>query len=123
MLSNDEKTNCLKTEESTHSGKLTKLETNNNTNFTQKLNLKSLDDTSNNNIGIEITKKNKGQPKNVIISDDVHIIQVESWKKYNSIQNMEANLNLINNESSNENDNKKTKRVQKDDIKCSCLIL
>ena len=122
MLSNNEKTNYIKTEGSTHSGKLTKLETNNNTNL-QKLNLKSLDDTSNNNIDIEIAKKNKGQPKNVIISNDIHVIQVESWKKYNSQQNMEPNLNIINNETSNENDNKKTKRDQKNDTKCSCLII
>ena len=121
MLNNNEKANGLKNEDSTHSGKLIKLETDNNKNL-QKLNLKSLDNASNSNIDNEITKKNKGQPKNVIISNDVHIIQIESWKKYNSMENIEENLNLINNESSNENDIK-TKRNQKDDVKCSCFII
>ena len=103
---------------------------NSNNNKIHKLNMKSSNEgtdnnNNNNNNDIEIGKDNKKLPKNVLISENVHVIQVESWKKYNQLQNMEPNLGLlnINDDSNNDGNNNKVKRNTKDDVKCSCLII
>ena len=110
----------LNNEEIKNSAKLTQFEDKeegqNNQNNTQKLNL--FDKDINNNNDIKIGKENKKNLKNVIISDNIHVIPVENWKKYNSEQNLEPNFNFI-----NEDSNKIAKRNQKDDVKCSCLLI
>ena len=95
---------------------------NSNDNKMHKLNLKSFEESiDNNNNDIELEKDNKKLPKNVMISDNVHVIQVESWKKYNQLQNMEPNLGFF---GMNDDDgNNKKKRNTKDDVRCGCLII
>ena len=71
--------------------------------------------------GTKIGKELKKVEKNVVISNKVQVIQVENWKEYNLLQNVEPNLNFMNqNENKEENDENREKK-QKDDIKC-CLI-
>ena len=102
-----------------------KIESNNN----KKLELKTAEEKESNNEVFDIGQKSKKIKKNVNISENVYIIQVESWKKYNLEQNIEPNMNYFLS-SSNEDVNKeqskngknKTKR-KKDEVKCTCLIL
>ena len=102
-----------------------KIESNNN----KKLGLKNAEKKESNNELFKIGQKPKKITKNVNISDNVYIIQVESWKKYNLEQNADPNMNLflspINedvNKEQNKNGKNKTKR-KKEEVKCSCLIL
>ena len=112
-----------------------KADSNNNTKI-QKLNLKSDENAGNNNNLIIKLGKNKKQVKNVIISDNVDIIQVESWKKYNFEQSVEPNIALFmgsknedvnkeeNNSKANSNNiNNDDKKYNKEDVKCTCLII
>ena len=109
-----------------------KAESNNNTKI-QKLNLKSDNNVNNNNLIVDI-EKNKKQ-KNVIILDTVHVIQVESWKKYNQEQSVEPNIGLLlghtnedenkvesQNNTNNSKNNSNNKRYNNQDAKCTCLI-
>ena len=129
MTKNKEKENfLLNNEDSNNINKINPLEVtedkNSNDNKMNKLNMKSLDENINNDNDIEIGKDNKKMQKNVMISDNVYVIQVESWKKYNQLQNMEPNLGLLNiNDDSNNDGNSKVKRNTKDDVKCGCLII
>ena len=128
MAKNKEKeNNLLNNEDLGNINKINPLDNtedkNYNDNKIHKLNMKSLDESIDNDINIRIGKDNK-IPKNVMISNDVHVIQVESWKKYNQLQNMEPNLGLLNiNDDSNNDGNNRVKRNTKDDVKCSCLII
>jgi hypothetical protein len=126
MFNNKDKKKLLNSQESIQSAQISKLETNyiDNNNL-KKLSLKSPDNNSNNNDNndIDMSKKNKGQAKNVMISENVHVIQVESWKKYNIQQNMEPNMDLLNYENSDENEDNKKKRNTNDDVKCHCLVI
>ena len=117
--------NLINNEDSKNINKINPLELtedkNSNDNKMHKLNLKSLDESIDNNNDIELVKDNKKLPKNVMISDNVHVIQVESWKKYNQLQNMEPNLGFL---GMNDDDgNNKKKRNTEDDVKCGCLII
>ena len=130
MTKNKEKENILmNNEDSKNINQINPLDItedkNSNDNKINKLKMKSLDENiDNNNIDIKIGKDNKKLPKNVMISEDVHVIQVENWKKYNQLQNMEPNLGLLNiNDDSNNDGNNKVKRNTKDDVKCSCIII
>ena len=129
MTKNKEKeNNLLNNEDLKNINKINPLDVtedkNYNDNKMHKLNMKSFDESIDNNNDIKMRKDNKKLPKNVMISDDVHIIQVESWKKYNQLQNMEPNLGLLNiNDDSNNDRNNKFKRNTKDDVRCSCLII
>ena len=129
MTKNKEKENILlNNEDSKNINKINPLEVtedrNTNDNKIHKLNMKSSDESIDNNNDNEIGKDNKKLPKNVLISDKVHVIQVESWKKYNQLQNMEPNLGLLGiNDDSNNDGNNKVKRNTKDDVRCGCLII
>ena len=129
MTKNKEKENILlNNEDSKNINKINPLEVtedrNTNDNKIHKLNMKSSDESIDNNNDNEIGKDNKKLPKNVLISDNVHVIQVESWKKYNQLQNMEPNLGLLGiNDDSNNDGNNKVKRNTKDDVRCGCLII
>ena len=96
--------------------------TNNDNNFQSK-SLKFFDD--NNNLIINDVKLGKGKKKkekSVIISNSIQVIQVENWKKYNMVQNMDPNLNFMNEINNNlEQDINERKKKQKDEVKC-CLI-
>ena len=109
-----------------------KAESNNNTKI-QKLNLKSDNNVNNNNLIVDIGKNKK--QKNVIILDTVHVIQVESWKKYNQEQSVEPNIGLLlghtnedenkvesQNNTNNIKNNSNNKRYNNQDVKCTCLI-
>ena len=109
-----------------------KAESNNNTKI-QKLNLKSDNNVNNNNLIVDIGKNKK--QKNVIILDTVHVIQVESWKKYNQEQSVEPNIGLLlghtnededkvesQNNTNNNKNNSNNKRYNNQDAKCTCLI-
>ena len=109
-----------------------KAESNNNTKI-QKLNLKSDNNVNNNNLIVDIGKNKK--QKNVIILDTVHVIQVESWKKYNQEQSVEPNIGLLlghtnedenkvesQNNTNNSKNNSNNKRYNNQDAKCTCLI-
>ena len=109
-----------------------KAESNNNTKI-QKLNLKSDNNVNNNNLIVDIGKNKK--QKNVIILDTVHVIQVESWKKYNQEQSVEPNIGLLlghtnedenkvesQNNTNNSKNNSNNKRYNNQDVKCTCLI-
>ena len=109
-----------------------KAESNNNTKI-QKLNLKSDNNVNNNNLIVDIGKNKK--QKNVIILDTVHVIQVESWKKYNQEQSVEPNIGLLlghtnedenkvesQNNTNNSQNNSNNKRYNNQDVKCTCLI-
>ena len=121
--------NLINNDDSKNINKINPLELtedkNSNDNKMHKLNLKSFEESiDNNNNDIELEKDNKKLPKNVMISDNVHVIQVESWKKYNQLQNMEPNLGLLGiNDDSNNDGNNKVKRNTKDDVRCGCLII
>ena len=103
-----------------------KIELNNN----KKLELKTAEEKGSNNEFFKIGQKSKKLTKNVNISDNVHIIQVECWKKYNLEQNVEPNMNFFSPNPINEDVNKeqsinginKTRR-KKDEVKCTCLLL
>ena len=78
----------------------------------------------------KIGKNNKKPIKNVNISDNIHIIQVECWKQYNLMQNVEPNIYLFGNPNNGDinkeenNDNKKNiRRNSNADVKCTCLII
>ena len=102
-----------------------KIESNNN----KKLELKTAEEKESTNEVFKIGQKAKKLTKNVNISENVHIIQVESWKNYNLEQNVEPNMNIflnpisedINNEQSKNGKNKT--KIKKDEVKCTCLIL
>ena len=98
------------------------------TNNEQSKNLKFFDNTninsSNSNLimnGTKIGKEHKKVEKNVVISNKVQVIQVENWKEYNLLQNVEPNLNFMNQNENKEENDENRKKKQKDDIKC-CLI-
>ena len=102
-----------------------KIELNNN----KKLELKTAEENKSNNEVFKIGRKAKNLTKKVNISENVHVIQVESWKKYNLEQMVEPNMNLyINfisedeNKEQSKNGKNKNKR-KKNEVKCSCLIL
>ena len=109
-----------------------KAESNNNTKI-QKLNLIKDNNVNNNNLIVDIGKNKK--QKNVIILDTVHVIQVESWKKYNQEQSVEPNIGLLlghtnedenkvesQNNTNNSKNNSNNKRYNNQDVKCTCLI-
>ena len=109
-----------------------KAESNNNTKK-QKLNIKLDNNVNNNNLIVDIGKNKK--QKNVIILDTVHVIQVESWKKYNQEQSVEPNIGLLlghtnedenkvesQNNTNNNKNNSNNKRYNNQDAKCTCLI-
>ena len=99
------------------------------TNNEQSKNLKFFDNTDNNNNsnsnlimnGTKIGKEHKKVEKNVVISNKVQVIQVENWKEYNLLQNVEPNLYFMNQNENKEENDENRKKKQKDDIKC-CLI-
>ena len=119
--------NILNKKDSKETSNTQKLEcteesTNNDNNFQSK-SLKFFDD--NNNLIINDLKLGKGKKKkekSVIISNSIQVIQVENWKKYNMVQNMDPNLNFMNENNNNlEQDINERKKKQKDEVKC-CLI-
>ena len=97
----------------------------------KKLELKNADEKDYNiNEELKIGKNNKKAAKNVNISDNIHIIQVESWKKYNLEQSVEPNINFFVNQNNTDlskeetNGSKKNvKRSSDADVKCTCLII
>ena len=105
----------------------TQLESKIESNDNKKLELKTGEEKESNNEMIDIGQKSKKITKNVNISENVYVIQVESWKKYNLEQNVEPNMNLFLNSSNGDvnkeqSKNGKNKR-KKDEVKCTCLIL
>ena len=99
--------NILNKKDSKETSNTQKLEcteesTNNDNNFQSK-SLKFFED-NNNNLVINDVKLGKGKKKaekSVIISNNIQVIQVENWKKYNIVQNMEPNLNFTNENNNN----------------------
>ena len=115
--------------DSFNSSKFTKSESKTDIN-NKKLELKNQEEKDYNiNEEFKIGKNNKKAVKNVNISDNIHVIQVECWKKYNLEQNVEPNINLFNLNNGDiskdeTNDSKKNiKRNSNADVKCSCLII
>ena len=115
--------------DSFNSSKFTKSESKTDIN-NKKLELKNQEEKDYNiNEEFKIGKNNKKAVKNVNISDNIHVIQVECWKKYNLEQNVEPNINLFNLNNGDiskdeTNDSKKNiKRSSNVDVKCSCLII
>ena len=80
------------------------------------------------------TKNKKAKSKKVIIIDKPTIIEVECWKKYNSEQTSEDNIEdyiegFLNNKdddqtknNNNKEDNKR-KKNKSDTITCTCIII
>ena len=90
------------------------------------INEKSQNNNISNNNQLEETKEKKKQPKSVKILNNVHVIQVENWKKYNVEQNLEPNFDLLNNginDINNKNENNRVKGYKNGDAKCTCLII
>ena len=119
--------------DSFNSSKFTKSESKTDIN-NKKLDLKNGEEKVYNiNEEFKIGKNNKKPNKNVNISDNIHIIQVECWKKYNLEQSVEPNINFFGNQNNlnngdinkeeNNDSNKNIKRNSKADVKCSCLII
>ena len=120
--------NILNKEDSKETCNYQKLEsieesTNNDNNFQSK-SLKLCEDNNNNLVinDIKLRKGKKKAEKSVIISNNIQVIQVENWKKYNIVQNMDPNLNFMNENNNNFEQNvNERKKKQKDEVKC-CLI-
>ena len=100
-----------------------RIESNNN----KKLELKTAEEKESNNEVFKIGQEAKKLSKNVNISENVHVIQIESWKKYNLEQNVEPNMNyFLNPEDVDKEKSKKVKNKSKrkiGEVKCTCLIL
>ena len=117
---NNEKENNI---DSFNSSKFTKSESK------KEINQKNLDINNTEEKDYKINKefkigRNKKTIKNVNISDNVHVIQVESWKKYNLEQSAEPNINFFNFNNGDNNDYKNNiKKNSKVDIKCTCLLI
>ena len=127
MINDKEKEDNI---DSVNSSKFTKSESKTDIN-NKKLDLKNPEEKDYNiNQEFKIGKNNKKVSKNVNISDNIHIIQVECWKKYNLEQNVEPNISLFGNPNIGDmnkdetNDSKKNSRRNSNvDVKCSCLII
>ena len=116
--------------DSFNSSKFTKSESKIDIN-NKKLELKNPEEKDCNiNEDFKIGKNNKKAVKNVNISDNIHVIQVECWKKYNLEQSVEPNINFFGNLNNGDinkeetNDSKKNiRRNSNVDVKCTCLII
>ena len=116
--------------DSVNSSKFTKSESKTDIN-NKKLELKNPEEKDYNiNEEFKIGKNNKKAAKNVNISDNIHIIQVECWKKYNLEQNVEPNINLFGNpnigninKEETDDSKKNSRRNSNVDVKCTCLII
>ena len=78
----------------------------------KKESTKSVDDSSSNS-------------RKVKFNDDVHVINVECWKKYNLEQTADENFEALFNEEKDDKDtnNKNKKNKDKQNISCTCNII